>query len=159
MKTFFYQMCSIMRKTDIPPCENKGANQLCIINCTADQHLCFCYMDSTKFFFYIYPKFQAASVTVQVGLCPTWSEIQIVGFLMGRLICKPAHQNTNNLHIDRDADQCLCFHSIISTMRFLSNLKFHTSSLLSDCTGWFVSDLVRDPDCWFSETLLYHTNS
>ena len=27
-------------------CENKGADQLCS-NCTADQRLCFCYIDST----------------------------------------------------------------------------------------------------------------
>ena len=34
-----------MRKPDFCLCENKGADQLCS-NCTADQHLCFRYMDS-----------------------------------------------------------------------------------------------------------------
>ena len=35
-----------MRKADFYPCENKGADQL-YSNCTADQCLCFRYMDST----------------------------------------------------------------------------------------------------------------
>ena len=35
-----------MRKLDFCLCENKGADQLCS-NCTADQHLCFRYTDST----------------------------------------------------------------------------------------------------------------
>ena len=35
-----------MRKSDFCLCENKGADQLCS-NCTADQHLCFRYMDSS----------------------------------------------------------------------------------------------------------------
>ena len=63
--------------------ENKSADQLCS-NCTADQHLCFRYWDS------IIPpppipkisSFWLASVTVQAGLCQTWSDAQIVGFLM-----------------------------------------------------------------------------
>ena len=39
-------MSSVVRKPDFCLCENKGAGQLCS-NCTADLHLCFCYMDST----------------------------------------------------------------------------------------------------------------
>ena len=39
-------MSRIMRKPDFCICENKGADQLCS-NCTADQHLCFRYSDST----------------------------------------------------------------------------------------------------------------
>ena len=35
-----------MRKPDFCLCENKGTDQL-HSNCTADQCLCFCYMDST----------------------------------------------------------------------------------------------------------------
>ena len=35
-----------MGKPDFRLCENKGADQLCN-NCTADQRLCFRYMDST----------------------------------------------------------------------------------------------------------------
>ena len=36
----------VMRKPAFCICENKGADQLCS-NHTADQHLCFCYLDSS----------------------------------------------------------------------------------------------------------------
>ena len=54
----------------------------------ADQRLCFRYTDST-FPPLLIPKFSrfwVSSVTVQAGLCWTWSETQIVGFVMHRLI-------------------------------------------------------------------------
>ena len=72
LKTFFFHtsklliqhqqlhiipMSHVMRKTNSCLCENKGADQLCS-NCTADQHLCFCYMDSL-FLLYLYTKFPA----------------------------------------------------------------------------------------------------
>ena len=66
---------------------NKGADQL-RSNCEADQRLCFRYTDSTipllskSNMSGLYP----SSVTVQPGLCRTWSETQIVGFLMHRFI-------------------------------------------------------------------------
>ena len=66
--------------------ENKGADQL-RGNREADQRLCFRYSDST-----IPPllkseisSFWLFSVLVQVGLCRTWSETQIVGFVTHRL--------------------------------------------------------------------------
>ena len=76
-----------MRKPTICICENKGADQLCS-NCTADQRLCFRYMDSTVTFLLRseISSFYAASVTVQAGLCQTWSQTQIAGFLMQWLI-------------------------------------------------------------------------
>ena len=40
------QMSRVMRIPDFRLCENKGADQLCS-NCTADQRLCFRYMDSS----------------------------------------------------------------------------------------------------------------
>ena len=66
--------------------ENKDTDQL-RGNREADQRLCFRYLDSTISLllkseissFYLF------SVTVQPGLCRTWSETQIVGFLMHRL--------------------------------------------------------------------------
>ena len=63
--------------------ENKGTDQL-HSNCEADQSLCFLYTDST---FPLLSKskisiLSPSSVTVQPGLCQTWSETQIVGFLM-----------------------------------------------------------------------------
>ena len=67
--------------------ENKDADQL-RGNREADQRLCFRYTDST-FPPLLIPKFSrfwVSSVTVQAGLCRTWSEPQIVGFLMHRLI-------------------------------------------------------------------------
>ena len=66
--------------------ENKDADQL-RGNREADQRLCFRYTDST-FPPLLIPKFSrfwVSSVTVQAGLCWTWSETQIVGFLTHRL--------------------------------------------------------------------------
>ena len=67
--------------------ENKSADQL-RSNCEADQCLCFRYTDSTipllsksKI-----SSLQPSSVTVQPGLCRTWSEPKFVGFLTHRLI-------------------------------------------------------------------------
>ena len=61
--------------------ENKGADQL-RSNCEADQRLCFRYSDSAVPLllkseissFYLF------SVTVQVGLCRTWSETTLLVF-------------------------------------------------------------------------------
>ena len=76
-----------MRKPTICIGENKDADQL-RGNREADQRLCFRYTDST-FPPLLIPKFSrfwVSSVTVQAGLCWTWSETQIVGFVMHRLI-------------------------------------------------------------------------
>ena len=67
--------------------ENKGADQLRSY-CEAHQRLCFHCTDSTI----LLPlkseisSFLPASVDVQPGLCQTWSETQIVGFLTHSLI-------------------------------------------------------------------------
>ena len=90
-----------MRKPDFCLCENKGADQLCS-NCTADQRLCFRYMDST---IPLLPKSKISSIlpyslTVQAGLCQTWSETLKTGFLASRLISdghisyEPHHKKT-----------------------------------------------------------------
>ena len=78
-----------MRKPTICMGENKDADQL-RGNREADQRLCFRYTDST-FPPLLIPKFSrfwVSSVTVQAGLCWTWLETQIVGFVMHRLIFK-----------------------------------------------------------------------
>ena len=67
--------------------KNKGADQLHGSR-AADQHLCFCYIDST---IPLLPKFEISSlwpssVTVHPGLCWNWSETLKTGFLMKRLI-------------------------------------------------------------------------
>ena len=70
-----------VRKPTICMGENKDADQL-RGNREADQRLCFRYTDST-FPPLLIPKFSrfwVSSVTVQAGLCWTWSETQIVGF-------------------------------------------------------------------------------
>ena len=47
--------------------KNKDADQLCS-NCTADQRLCFCYMDSTILQIFLNPKFLSGYVTAQASL-------------------------------------------------------------------------------------------
>ena len=76
-----------VRKPDFCICENKDAVQL-RGNREADQRLCFCYLDST---IPLLPKYEISSlwsysVTVQPGLCQTWSETPKTGFLRTRLI-------------------------------------------------------------------------
>ena len=76
-----------MRKTAFCICENKDADQL-RGNREADQRLCFRYTDST---ISLLPKYeisslQPSSVTVQPGLCGSWSETLKTGFLTPRLI-------------------------------------------------------------------------
>ena len=73
-----------MGKPPIYPGENKGADQL-RGNREANQRLCFRYTDST-----ISPllnskisSFELFSVTVQVGLCRTWSETTLLVFPQG----------------------------------------------------------------------------
>ena len=75
-----------MRKPAFCLGENKDADHLCS-NCAADQRLCFRYIDTTipllsKFEI---SSFKPASVTVQPGLCRTWSETPKTGFLTTRL--------------------------------------------------------------------------
>ena len=70
-------------------CKNKGADQLCS-KYTADQHLCFHYMDST---ISLLPKSDISSslpssVAAQTGLCRTWSETQKTSLLASPLIYK-----------------------------------------------------------------------
>ena len=91
-KTTYYiniHMSLCMRKPTICIGENKAADQL-RGNREADQRLCFRYMDSTILFLLKYKisNLLPYSVTVQPGLCQTWSEPQIVGFLTHRLILK-----------------------------------------------------------------------
>ena len=78
-----------MRKPAFCTCENKYADQLCG-NRTADQRLCFRYVERTIF---LPPISEISSllpscVVVQSDLCRTWSETPKTGFLTTRLICK-----------------------------------------------------------------------
>ena len=74
-----------MRKLAFCICENKDADQLC--NRTADQHLCFGYIDNA---IPLLPKYKISRlspscVVVQPGLCGTRSETLKTGFLTTRL--------------------------------------------------------------------------
>ena len=72
-----------MGKPTICVGENKGADQLRGYR-EADQRLCFRCTDSriSLLLKSIISSFQLFSVTVQAGLCWTWSETQIVGFVI-----------------------------------------------------------------------------
>ena len=80
-------MSRVARKPDFCICENKDADQL-RGNREDDQRLCFRYKDSRiprlpkSEVSSLYP----SSVTVQPGLCRTWSETPKTGFLRMRLI-------------------------------------------------------------------------
>ena len=78
-----------MRKPAFCICENKDADQL-RGNREADQRLCFRYTDSTIPVLSNcgFPSQQPSSVTVQPGLCRTWSETPKTAFLGTRLISK-----------------------------------------------------------------------
>ena len=76
-----------MRKPAFCICENKDADQL-RGNREADQRLCFRSMDSA---IPLLSKseissLEPSSVTAQPGLCRTWSETPMTGFLTTRLI-------------------------------------------------------------------------
>ena len=70
-------------------CENKGTDQLCSY-CTADQRLCFRFTDSTITPLLISKNLRIllSSLTVQAGLCGSWSETPNTDFLASRLIGK-----------------------------------------------------------------------
>ena len=88
MILLYLNMSRVVRKPAFCICENKDADLL-RGNREADQRLCFRYTDST---IPLLPKseissFYPSSVTVQPGLCRTWSETPKTGFLITRLIC------------------------------------------------------------------------
>ena len=45
---------------------------------------------------------------------------------------------------------CLCFPSQMVQSFFAYNQNFKLLACFCDCTGQFVSDLVGNPNCWFS---------
>ena len=125
-----------MRKPTICMGENKDADQL-RGNREADQRLCFRYTDSTfpPLLIPKFSRFSVSSVTIQAGLCWTWSETQIVGFVMHRLshsiittlsnddailfyssnksnkinvLNEPVHEKTNNLGSDQVRHKPAC---------------------------------------------------
>ena len=61
-------------------------------------------------------------------------------------ICIGENKGADQLRSNCEADQRLCFRYTDSTIPLLNISKV----LLCDCTAWFVSDLVGNPNCWFS---------
>ena len=92
-KKMYYSICCRsnmslgVRKPDFCICENKDEDQLCGSR-TADQRLCFRYIDSAIPLLSkpSISSLQPSSVAVQPGLCRTWSEIPKTGFLTPRLL-------------------------------------------------------------------------
>ena len=77
----YHQNFRVMRKPAFCTCKNKSADQLCS-NRTANQRLCFRYIDST---IPLLPKSEtsspcSSSVVAQPGLCWTWSKTPKTGF-------------------------------------------------------------------------------
>ena len=83
-------MSRVVRQPAFCIYENKDADQL-RGNREADQTLCFRYTDSTipLLLKSEISSLLSSSVTVQPGLCRTWSETPKTGFLTTRLICEP----------------------------------------------------------------------
>ena len=104
-------------------------------------------------------------MTVQAGLCRTWSETQIVGFLT-RMLChinctfpyhvrpvvyEPRREKTGFLHCSNcTADLRLVFATRIVQFFFYLNPKFQVLTIFSDCIGRFVQDPVGNPEDRFS---------
>ena len=80
------ELSLVMRKPAFCICENKDADQL-RGNREADQRLCFYYTDSKIPLLHKseISSLSPSSVTVQPGLCETWSETPKTGFLTKRL--------------------------------------------------------------------------
>ena len=85
-------ICCVRRKSPFCISKNKAADQLCS-NCTADQQLCSCSMDMT-FSLLAESKISsllASLLTVQPGLCQTWSKNLTTTLFMTRLIWITVH--------------------------------------------------------------------
>ena len=61
-------------------------------------------------------------------------------------ICIGENKGADQLRSYCEADQRLCFRYTDRTIPLLSKSKI----IFCDCTARFVSDLVRNPNCWFS---------
>ena len=65
-------------------------------------------------------------------------------------ICICENKDADQLRGNREADQRLCF-PLLGSYNTSSSLiqNFKPLAISSSCTAWFVSDLVRIPNCWF----------
>ena len=65
--------------------------------------------------------------------------------------CICENKDADQLRGYREADQCLCFRFIDSSISLLSKSKiFQSLAIFSNCAAWFVWDLVGNPEDRFS---------
>ena len=90
-------------------------------------------------------------MTVQGSLCRTWSETQIVGFLMRKLKCFffscTKTKSTDQLHSDHTSDQCICFFSktqINMTYNLLDESMLHTLCFCPKHNHYCTYDIQAD---------------
>ena len=150
-----------MRKPTICMGENKDADQL-LGNREADQRLCFRYTDSTFFYFSTYS--QIFEILGFFCDCTGWFVLDLVGN-PNCWFCHEERIFTNNLQKQRRrsaADRHLCFCYTDSTMTLLpiSKISGFSVAIFCNCIDRFVSDLVGNPEDWFSRVtsqLIYQT--
>ena len=61
--------------------------------------------------------------------------------------CICENKDADQLRGNREADQCLCFRYIASTIPLLPKSEiFMPLAIFFDCSAWFVLDLVGNPE-------------
>ena len=65
-------------------------------------------------------------------------------------ICIGENKGADQLRSNCEADQRLCFRQTDSTIPLLLIFSFKLLALCCDHTALIVSDLVGNPNCWFS---------
>ena len=123
-------MSLVVRKPAFCICENKAADQLCG-NRTADQRLCFRYIDCT---IPLLPKseissIQPSSVAVQPGLCRTWSETPKTGFLTTRLKCSSRKNVGERSRFDNQSLMFIYIRCLIASIVCMSMIKTYLSKV------------------------------
>ena len=78
----------------------------------------------------------------------TFSSLNMSRRMRKPTICICQNKVADQLCSSCTADQCLCFRYTDRTISLL--LIFKLLAFFCDSTGWFVSDLVGNLDCWFS---------
>ena len=73
--------------------------------------------------------------------------------------CMCENKGADQLCYNCEAEQCLCFRYMDSTILLLSKIQnFQPLVIFCDCTAQFVSDLVRNPEDRFSRIASHISN-
>ena len=68
------------------------------------------------------------------------------------VFCICENKDADQLSGNREADQRVCFRYTDSTIPLLSKSEiFKLLAIFCGCTAWFVSELVENPEYWFSQ--------